>query len=200
LLPTFTTTSTATSTRTVTPTPTRTTLPSTGFRSPALNQAVSLNAGDKNGYETNPQNAYTADGFYAVDLNSGTGVSTLYSSSQKDKHLFYYYNFSIPAGAVIQGIQVQLDARVDSAIGLPKIYIQLSWNGGANWTAAKTTPLLKTAKSTYLLGSVSDKWGRTWKTADFSATNFRVRVINVASNTSRDFYLDYIAVKVIYRR
>ncbi len=34
--------------------------------------------------------------------------------------------------------------------------------------------------------------------ANFSNANFRVRVINVASNASRDFSLDWVAVQVDY--
>jgi hypothetical protein len=34
--------------------------------------------------------------------------------------------------------------------------------------------------------------------ADFSNTNFRLRVIDVASSTSRDFSLDWVAVRVTY--
>ena len=51
---------------------------------------------------------------------------------------------------------------------------------------------------TYVLGGTANNWGRTWSAADFSNTNFRVRVIDVASNTSRDFSLDYVAVNVTY--
>jgi len=38
-----------------------------------------------------------------------------------------------------------------------------------------------------------------WIASDFSNANFRVRVIDVGSNTARDFYLDWIAVNVTYQ-
>jgi hypothetical protein len=74
--------------------------------------------------------------------------------------------------------------------------VQLSWNGGASWTSAQTTPNLSTSEQTYTLGSSSDTWGRTWSASDFSNANFRVRVTDVASSTSRTFYLDWAAVRV----
>jgi hypothetical protein len=49
-----------------------------------------------------------------------------------------------------------------------------------------------------LLGGAADIWGRAWASGDFSNTNFRVRITDVASSTSRDFSLDWIALQVSY--
>ncbi len=202
--PTATATATNTGTPTNTPvatnTPTATATPSnTGLLSPATNAAQTTSAGDNNGYQTSPANANANDGLFAVDTNSGTGTSTSCTSNSKDKHRFYDYNVSIPGGSTIVGIEVRLDAKVDSTSGAPKICVQLSWNGGTSWTTAKQTSTLTTAEATYTLGGAADTWGRTWGTADFSNTNFRVRVIDVSSSTARDFSLDWVAVRVTYR-
>jgi hypothetical protein len=85
----------------------------------------------------------------------------------------------------------------------PKICVQLSWDGGVNWTTAKQTTTLTTSELTYILGTPSDPWGRTWTASNLSNTNFRIRVIDVASGsgaTSRDFSLDWIAVRVSYQQ
>ena len=171
---------------------------STGFRWPLANAAVTSSAGDNNGYEVNAANANADDGLYAVDNNSGTGTSTSCTSNSKDKHRYSNYGFSIPGGATIQGIEVRLNARVDSTTGAPAICVQLSWNGGTTWTTAKSTTTLATAETTRILGGVSDTWGRTWSSGDFSDANFRVRLIDVASSTSRDFSLDWVAVRARY--
>jgi hypothetical protein len=92
-----------------------------------------------------------------------------------------------------------LDARADSTSGSPRICVQLSWDGGVTWTAAKTTSTLSTSEATYSLGGAADTWGRSWSSGDFSNANFRVRVINVSSSTSRDFSLDWVAVRVTYQ-
>jgi hypothetical protein len=65
--------------------------------------------------------------------------------------------------------------------------------------AAKSTATLRTTELTYLLDSPTDTWGRTWATSDFSNTNLRARVINIASSTARDFSLDWVATRVTYR-
>jgi subtilisin family serine protease len=170
----------------------------TGWLSPTANSAVTSGAGDNNGYEVSAANAYADDNLYAVDNNSGTNNSTSCTANRKDKHRFYNYGMSIPGGAVIQGIEVRLNAKVDSTSGSPKLCVQLSWNGGATWTATKSTATLSTTELAYTLGGTADTWGRTWSAGDFSNANFRVRIIDVASSTARDFSLDAVAVRVSY--
>ncbi|HEY6073354.1 MAG TPA: PKD domain-containing protein [Anaerolineales bacterium] len=185
----------------VPPTPTNTPAPgtSTGFLSASANAAQTSSAGDNNGYQTSPANAYANDSSFATDTNSGTNTNTSCTNNGKDKHSYYNYNLNIPATAAIKGIQVRLDARADATGGSPKICVQLSWDGGTTWTTARSTTTLGTTEATYTLGNISDTWGRTWTSGNFSNANFRIRVIDMASNTSRDFFLDYLAVSVTYQ-
>ena len=188
---------TNTATATLPPTPTNTPAPTTntGFTAPTAQAATS--GGDNNGYESGPANAFVDGGAEAADSNSGTNKNTACTNTGKDKHLYYNYGFSFGASA-IQGIQVQLDARTDSNGGAPKICVEISWDGGITWTAAKSTNLT-TTQTTYILGGASDTWGRTWSAGQFSNTNFRVRLTDVSNNANRDFFLDYIAVNVTYQ-
>ena len=97
----------------------------------------------------------------------------------------------------ITGISVRLIARVDSASGTRKMCVQLSWDGGATWTAAQQTGNLgSTSYQSYYLGGSSDTWGHAWTPSELSNANFRVRITDVGSSTSRDFYLDWAAVRV----
>lgn len=168
----------------------------TGFTDPTANSSDS--GGDGDGFATNPTRAYTDNNSFAVDTNSGSGTGTSCTGSDKDRHRFYNYGFSIPSGAAINGIEVRLDAKVDSTSGSPQMCVQLSWDGGTTWTTVKSTSTLTTSGATYTLGGGADTWGRSWDDTNFSNTNFRVRVINVASNISRDFSLDWAAVKIYY--
>ncbi len=169
---------------------------SAGVLSPTAHAPVTSSAGDGDGFESNPTNAYANDGVFAQDINSGTGTSTSCSGSTKDKHLFYNYNLSIPSGSTIEGIEVHLDAKADSTTGSPKLCVQLSWDGGSSWTSAKSTATLTTSEARYVLGGPSTLWSRSWTAGNFSNTNFRVRVASVASSTSRDFDLDWVGAKV----
>jgi hypothetical protein len=186
-----------------TPTPTYTatatpisTSANTGFLNASAN--ASQTGGDGNGYQTSPSNAYLDDGLFAVDTNSGNGTSSSCTGSTKDKHRYYNYGINIP-GSTILGIEVRLDAKVDSASGAPKLCVQISWNGGSSWTSARQTPNLTTAEQSYLLGGTADTWGHAWTLSQLSNANFRVRVIDVSTSTSRDFSLDWITVRITYR-
>jgi hypothetical protein len=163
------------------------------FRSPAGNAPDS--GGDANGFESSATNAYGDDTSVAIDTNSGSGTSTSCTSTGKDRHRFYDYGIAIPSESVIAGIEVRVDARVDSTSGAPKVCVQLSWDGGTTWTAAKATGAIGTSLGTFTLGGATDTWGRTWSPANLSNASFRVRVINVASSTSRDFFLEWVAVR-----
>jgi hypothetical protein len=164
-----------------------------GFLSPTANAPDS--GGDGNGFQSSPLSAYADDAAVATDTNSGSGTSTSCTNSGKDRHRFYDFGFAIPDGSAIAGIEVRLDARADSTAGSPRMCVQLSWDGGTTWTAAKATGTLSTSMNTLLLGGAADTWGRTWSAANLSNANFRLRVINVASSTSRDFFLDWVAVR-----
>ena len=174
-------------------------LANTGFLAPAANVPVTSGAGDSNGFETTPNNAYVLDGLFAVDANSGTNSNKACTNSGKDKHVYYNYGFNLPAGAAVAGIEVRLAAKVNSTSNAPKMCVQLSWNGGATWTAAQSTPTLSTATTTYVLGGATNTWGRTWSVADLSNASFRIRIIDVASATNKTFSLDSVAVRVTYQ-
>ncbi|MFZ6028553.1 MAG: lamin tail domain-containing protein [Chloroflexota bacterium] len=169
----------------------------TAWFSPAANLAES--GGDSNGYQGSPANAYSDNAAFATDTNSGSSTGTSCTGSDKDKHRYYNFTVNLPGSASVSGIEVALDARADSTSGSPKICVQLSWDGGTTWTAAQSTTTLGTSESRYLLGGAANTWGRTWRASELDNTNFRVRVINVASSTARDFSLDWVAVRVYYR-
>ena len=187
-----------------TPTPTSTPSSSnTGFLVPSANAAQTSSSGDNNGYEANPSYASADGGGVARDVNSGTNSNSSCTNAGKDKHRFYNYNFSLPVGATVTGMEVRLDAFADSTSSTPTMCVQLSWDGGITWTAAKQTTRLTTSEATYILGGASDNWGHVWTLTNLSNTNFRVRVIEVASSSgaaSRDFSLDWIAVRVSYQQ
>ena len=171
----------------------------TGYLSPSANAPVTSGAGDNNGFQTTPTNAYANDNAFAVDTNSGTSTSTSCTDAGKDKHNFSNFNVNVPPGRTINGIEIRLNARVDRTSNAPAMCVQLSGDGGANWTAAKSTATLGTTKTTYILGGVADLWGQSWTVNNFTNTNFIVRIINVASSTARDFSLDWVAVQVTYQ-
>ena len=170
----------------------------TGYRSATAQAAVTSSSGDNNGFQTNAGNMFVDDGLFAVDTDSGNGTSTSCTSANKDRHVFSNYGFSVPAGSTIQGIEVKLNSKVDSTTGAPKFCVELSWNGGATWTTALSSGTLATVETMYIVGGVTNTWGRTWTNTDFDDANFRLRLVMVSSNNSRDFSLDWVGVQVRY--
>ena len=85
-----------------------------GFRNPTANAAVTSGSGDNNGFQTNPTYAYGDDSNYAVDTDSGTSTSTGCGDTGKDRHDFYNYGLAVPGDNTITGVEVRLDARIDS--------------------------------------------------------------------------------------
>jgi beta-lactamase superfamily II metal-dependent hydrolase len=175
----------------------------------AANQAITIyqsptgqsadTGGDGNGFESNPLNAFSDNALFAVDLNSGTNTIASCTNTGKDRHRFMNFGFSLPAGTTAAGIEVQLQAKTDSTTGKPQICVQLSWDGGTSWTTSLLTPTLSKTETAYILGGQTNTWGHAWSATEFNNGNFLVRVINIATNTSRDFYLDWLAVRVTYK-
>ncbi|HLO13181.1 MAG TPA: hypothetical protein VK206_00010, partial [Anaerolineales bacterium] len=162
-------------------------------------QTAIKSTGDKNGFELNPTYAFANDGLFAMDVDSGTTTAIACGNTGKDRHKMYTYNLPVTTGAAIRGIEVRMDAKADSTVGAPKLCVSLSWDNGTTWTAWKSTSALTIDEATYILGSSSDTWGRVWTSTELTGVNnFQVRVADVASDTSRDFSLDWVAVNITY--
>jgi len=169
----------------------------TGYRSPTANAADT--GGDGNGFEFRANRAYADDGggtYWAESVNTcGTGGGCT------ERHRFYNYGFSIPADAVIQGIEVRADWWLDSVDGTNSLAVDLSWDSGTNWTDLQTDTTEPTSESTVIFGGAGNTWGRTWSPNDFTDAHFLVRVnITTDQADTRDFRLDWIAVQVTYNQ
>ena len=164
----------------------------TGFLDPMAEAADT--GGDGDGFELNPANAFADGGtdpnYKAENINGGG-----------DRHRFYNYGFSILADCAILGIEVRLDWWLDSTNATSSMSVELSWDGGTSWTAAKTDTVESTTEHTTVLGGSGDTWDRTWDVSEFSDVNFRLRVTSNASgggSQNRDFFLDWVPVSVHY--
>jgi hypothetical protein len=170
----------------------------TGWKSPTANAAAP--GGDNNGFQTNPTYAYGNDSSRAEDPNSGSDTTTGCGDAGKDRHNFYNYGISVPVTNTVVGISVRLDAWISSttSTNTRRMCVQLSWDGGVTWTAAKQTNNLGSSQQTFNLGGSADTWGHTWTASELTNANFRVRVTDVADRTDRTFYLDWAAVRVYH--
>jgi len=158
----------------------------TGLLNPTA-QAPDTGAGDGNGFELDPTNAFADGGGYAANYD-GEG----------DRHFFYDYSIAVPPGCSVIGIEVRLDWWLDSATGSNSTGVELSWDGGTSWTAARTDSTGTTEEHTAVLGGSADTWGRSWAAAELSDDNFELRIASNSDDPSRDFFLDWAPVRVSY--
>lgn len=136
----------------------------------------------------------------ADDTSYSTATVTAINASHYLK--MTNYGFSIPAGATINGITVEINkfqsgaasaGPADQFVYLVKAgTIQTSGsnkaNTGTRWPASE-------AISTY--GSTSDLWGNTWADTDINDSGFGV-ALAINSNSSRIASVDYIRITIEY--
>lgn len=173
-----------------------TTQTNTGERFCSSHSPVTNNSGDNNGFQNSGGLACVDGGGNASDPNSGTGNQNSCTSGNKDRHNFWGFGADSGVTGAVDGIVVTLDAWA-SGSGNKLMCVQLSWNGGSSWTNAKTV-VAGGSEQTLVLGSGTDNWGRTWSASNLSNSNFRLRVTNVAGNTTSTFNLDAVGVDVYY--
>ena len=155
--------------------------------------------GDGDGYESLAANACASGGGIATDANTGTNTNLSCTDAGKDAHRFWDFGLGVPTTASsIVGIQVRADVGQNNNSGTSWVCVQLSWDGGTSWTAAKSASLGSVGTTTYTLGGAADTWGRTWTGAQLSNASFRLRVIDVSDRSGKDIRLDYLAVQVTY--
>ena len=132
---------------------------------------------------TNGANAFVSDNQNASAASFGLRQS--YSG----------FGFSIPTENQIVGIAV----KIEGSGGGGDIQLQLSWNGGANYTAVKTTsPSLNGSETVYLVGGGADTWGRTWSGQEFGNENFVLRIA-YADGPDSTTNVDAIQVRVYHQ-
>ena len=149
----------------------------------------------------NPSNAGASDNSYATSCNSvGAGVTSQYLKSTS-------FGFSIPGGATIDGIEVQIEKKAasDTASAFTKdIVLQLLKAGtivGSN--KADTVNKWGTTDSIYTYGGSSDLWGTTWTDSDINGSTFGCVFRAEASNGTKSgsatlSSVDHVKITVYY--
>ena len=156
----------------------------TGYLSPTVHAAEM--GGDGDGFETNPTYAFDDDSVPASNVG-GDG----------DRHRFSTYGMSLKSSCSVTGIEVNLDWWLSALGGGNSMDVELSWDNGASWTAAKTDAVESTSERSVVLGSSSDAWGMTWASSEFADDLFLVRATTNGSG-SPTYFLDWAPVKVYY--
>lgn len=171
----------------------------TGYKGCTTTSNAADTGGDNNGYELLAVNACADDLLSASDASTGTNNTVSCTDAGKDRHRYWDFGLGVPTTvSVVAGIQVQADVGMNNNGGTNQLCAQLSWDGGTSWTATKFVALSGSTIATYGLGAANDTWGRTWAGGEFANASFRVRLIDVTSQPTKNFLLEYLAVQVTY--
>ena len=132
---------------------------------------------------SNPSSAYILDGAYASSATTG------------HRQDYGNFNLNVPTGATIVGIEVRLHAKNNAGTS-NTIAVDLSYNGGTNWSSSQSTSTLTASLVEYTLGSRSYTYGRTWAASEFTNANFKLRL--TLTRTANTAQVDYLTVRVYY--
>jgi len=117
-----------------------------------------------------------------------------------ETHTYWGYEFNLGPEVQITGIEVRLDAWRDPKAEESVFHVELSWDGGVNWTSTgHNTGPLTTTEATYVLGGPTDTWGRMWTVSELAYASFRLRITAMSTRLKkRAALLDWVSVKVYY--
>jgi hypothetical protein len=152
----------------------------TGFKNPST-------TGTPYNDLVNPTNAYVADGVYATH-NYATN-NRLY-----DYQTYKTFGFSIPTGATIDGIEVQVKGYCSLADNFARIELF----GASGGTGNQLSQHLPSSNGIVTIGGATELWGLTWTLNDLTDAHFGVDLQGFVGNHTDTIYIDNIQVKVYY--
>ncbi len=138
----------------------------------------------------------------ADDATESTITAATYDSPDISELLVASnFGFTIPAGATINGITVEIDhtnvagAASDNRVQLAKGTTFASLVGNNKADLATDWP---TASTVITYGAANDLWGATWSDTDINASSFAVMLSVQADAANTDIGVDYVRVTVNY--
>lgn len=140
---------------------------------------------------SDPQNATASDDAYAsAGLNIDQSTSSLRCTG---------FGFTIPAGARIDGIVVEYEARssLSSTVRDSEVYLVL---GGARRGSNRASSSFWPTSDTWLQrGGANDLWGTTWTPSDINASSFGVDIkAGNGGGSLSSAYIDAVRITVYY--
>lgn len=156
----------------------------TGYKSPASTA----------GQFANPGNAVSSNDARAVE---GTVNDTMGC---------WDFAFNVPADAQsFDGILIEAEGRLlesppQGGGSTGDLQIRLSWNGGVNWTSAKTEVYTEGEGEFYhSFGGAADLWGRAWTVSETNNTNFRVALKYSREDIAQNqIEIDHVRGRIFY--
>lgn len=140
----------------------------------------------------NPNRVEISDDLYArVRLDPG----------ETSKYLMVAdFNYALPPGAVVQGIEVRVEAKEDPMANVEDASIRLMKAGTATGADRAGAGIWEVKDTLNTYGGSTDLWGTTWTAADINDPGFGVLVSvrRTAGPTQLRAYIDQVQIVVYY--
>lgn len=140
---------------------------------------------------TSPANALTSDTNYAVASLGKNETSNYLRCSG--------YGFSIPTGAVIDGITAKVD-RVSGSPNADPIDVEhkLMKSGGTVGTSQTASAAWSSTQTVANFGGTTNLWGTTWSVTDVNDSNFGLSAVVTSTKNNTGADIDSIVIDVTY--
>ncbi len=151
----------------------------------------------------NPGSGWTNPG-NAVSSNNAVATATANDNQSTDALVCTGYGFTIPGGALVQGIIVRIERRTSVTAGTSPTrdaVVRILQGGAATPTEGATTTNYTTADVVEAHGSATELWGATWTAADINSANFGAGFVAQKAGTNGNavtISVDHIQLEVFY--
>lgn len=142
---------------------------------------------------TNPSNATSSDNIYATVTLSNVGDKSHYLKVTG-------FNFSIPAGATINGITATIERKGANANKFRDNSVKIIKCGSIVGTEMATSTSYPTTDTSVTYGSSTNLWGQTWTPSDINNANFGLALSSTrhSSGSGSTVSVDNITITVTY--
>lgn len=144
---------------------------------------------------SSPTAIYTSNDTRATSPSTTAGQVSNFLVSQA-------HGFTIPAGAVIQGILVEIERSINSssAATVRDAAVRIVKGGVVGATDRSNVSDWTNTEAIFSYGGPTDLWGETWTPADINASNFGAAVAaqRLITGNSLNARVDHIKITVYY--
>jgi hypothetical protein len=135
----------------------------------------------------------------AVALDSALATATLAQGQVSHYLEVEGFNFFVPSGATIQGIEVDVRRSSTNGVGIQDQSVKLVKNGAIIGTEHATATTWPNTLATAVYGGPTDLWGTTWLPSDVNSATFGAAIAAYRNSAAADApNVDSIQIKVTY--
>lgn len=109
------------------------------------------------------------------------------------------FGFTIPGGATIDGIVVEIERKCDTASAFKDVSVKIVKGGTISGTDQSAGALWPTSDTVATFGNSSNKWGLSWSPSDINSSGFGVAIYGQDNSVgSEQAFVDFVRITVHY--